>query len=62
MASRRPLCGKAEEELHHLLIHYPSVWGLWEGLISISGLSWVCPFLAKDLISGLVLLPHKQTS
>ena len=42
LASRCPLCGKAEEELNHLLIHCLSIWGLWEGLISIVGLEWVC--------------------
>ena len=35
MASRCPLCGKAEEVLDHLLIHCPSIWGLWFGLISL---------------------------
>ena len=52
MASRCPLCGKADEDLHYLLIHCPSDWGMWESLISIPGLNWVCPLLAKDLILG----------
>ena len=38
LASRCPLCGKAEEELNHILIYCPTVWGLWEGLISIPGI------------------------
>ena len=35
LASRCPLCGKAEENLNQLLIHCPSVWSLWEGLIYV---------------------------
>ena len=49
LASRCPLCGKAEENLNHLLIHCPSVWSLWEGLIYVPGLRWVWPFTVKDL-------------
>ena len=52
LANRCPLCGKAEEELNHILIHCPSIWGLWEELISIPGIDWVCPLLAKDLLLG----------
>ena len=52
LASRCPLCGKDEEELNHILIHCPSIWGLWEGLISIPNIDWVCPLLAKDLVLG----------
>ena len=52
MASRCHLCGKVEEDLDHLLVHHPSVWGLWAALISISSLQWVCPYLVKDLLSG----------
>ena len=60
MASRCPLSGKPKEELHHLLIYYPSVWPLCEDLFSISGLNRVCPFLAKDLISGWFCFPIKK--
>lgn len=37
MASRCPLCSsaEAEDELNHLLIHFPAVWGLWRSLISL---------------------------
>ena len=27
-----------------------SVWSLWEGLIYVLGLFWVCPFEVKDLL------------
>ena len=60
MANRRPLCGKADEELNHLLIHRPSVWGLWESLISILGLSWVCPYSLKELFLGWSLFPSRK--
>ena len=49
LASRCPLCGKAEENLNHLLIHCPSLWSLWEGLIYVSGLCWLFPFAVKYL-------------
>ena len=52
LASICSLCGKVEEELNHILIHCPSVWGLCEELISIPGIDWVYPMLAKDLLLG----------
>ena len=48
LASRCLLCRKTEENRSHLLIHCPSVWGLWQGLIHIPGLAWVCPLAVKD--------------
>ena len=51
MASGCPLCGKAEEVLNHLLIHCPSIRGLWFDLISIPRLDWVCRYPTKDLLS-----------
>lgn len=60
MTSRCPLCGLAKEDLNHLLIHCPSIWGLWEGLISTPCLDWVCPFLAKDLLLGWIGFPIRQ--
>ena len=41
----------------HLLIHCPSMWGLWSGPISIPGLHWVSSRLAKDLLSGWKYFP-----
>ena len=60
MANRSPLCGKAKEELNHILIHCPSVWGLWEGLISTPSIDWLCPLLAKDLILGWSCFPIRK--
>ena len=60
MASRCPLCGEADEELNHLLIHCPSVWRLWEGLISIPGYSWVCPYSVQDLFLGWSVFPIRK--
>ena len=56
LANRCLLCGKVEEEL----IHSPSVWGLWEGLISITSIDWVCPLLAKDLLLGWSCFPIRK--
>ena len=60
MASRYPLCAKAEEGLDHVLVHCPSVWGLWATLISIPSLWWVCPYLVKDLLSGWSGFPIRE--
>ena len=57
LASKCPLCGKAEEELNHLLFHCPLIRGLWEGLFSIPDIAWVCPFLIKDLITRWNFFP-----
>ena len=34
LASKCPFCGREEEELEHLLIHCPSIWGQWTDLLS----------------------------
>ena len=60
MASRCPWCGKADEELNHLLIHCPSVWRLCEDLISILGLFEVCPYSLQDLILGWSIFPIRK--
>ena len=52
MASRCPLCGRAKENLDHLLLHCHSIWSLWGGIISIPSLSWACPCSAKELLEG----------
>lgn len=49
-ASRYLLCGEAEEEINHLLTHCPSMWSIWESIISIPGSAWVWPYLVKDLV------------
>ena len=56
MASKCPWCGKADEELNHC----PSVWSLWEDLISITGLPWACPFLLKHLFLSWSMLPSRK--
>ena len=60
IASRCPLCGEADEELNHLLIHCPSVWRLWEGFISIPSYSWVCPYSVQDLFLGWSIFPIRK--
>ena len=37
LASRCALCGKDEESLEHLLIHYPKVWCMWTAIFSLFG-------------------------
>ena len=57
LANRCPLCGKAEETLEHLLIHYPKVWCMWTALFSLLGGGWVCPLLVKNRMLGWLRLP-----
>ena len=52
LASKCPLCGKAKEELNHLLFHCPLIRGLWESLVSILGIAWVYPDSIKELFMG----------
>ena len=60
IANRWPLCCKDDGELNHLLIHYHPVRGLWEGLISITGQPWGCPFLLKDLFLSWPLFLYQE--
>ena len=60
MASKCPLCGEAEEDLNHLLIHCLSVWGLWKGIISCPGLDWVYPLSPKDLMLEWTNFPIRK--
>ena len=46
LASRCPLCKEDEENIDHLLLHCPLVWGFWAALISLQGMEWVCPLLS----------------
>ena len=62
MASKCPLCGNAKEDLDHLLLHCPEVWGLWAALLSLPGLQWVCPYLVKDLLQGWTDFPIRKSA
>lgn len=59
MTNRCPLCGKAEEEINHLLVHCPLVWSLWKGLISLPEADWVCPLQVKDEFM-MVMVPSQK--
>ena len=50
LASKCPFYGKKEEELEHILIHCPPVWGQWTDLLSSFGASLV-PFFFWSKIS-----------
>ena len=60
MPSKCPLCKNAEEDLDHLLIHCPAVWGMWAALLSMTGFQWVCPYLVKEVLSGWFCFPIRQ--
>ena len=60
LASRCPLCKGDEENIGHLLLHWPSVWGLWAALFSLPGMDWVCPFLVKDLMARWTTFPIRK--
>ena len=50
LASRCPFCRKNEEELEHLLVHCPKIWGLWASLTSVTRAAWACPQTVRDLL------------
>ena len=50
LASRCPFCRKNEEELEHLLVHCPKIWGFWATLTSVTRAAWACPHSVKDLL------------
>ena len=50
LASRCSFCRKNEEELEHLLVHCPKIWGLWAALTSVTRAAWACPQSVKDLL------------
>ena len=50
MANRCFMCGEGEEIVDHLLIHCPSVRGLWELLLAIVGFSWVFLLSVKETL------------
>ena len=60
LASRCPLYKEDEENIDHLLLHFPLVWGFWAALISLQGMEWVCSFLVKDLMVGWTTFPIRK--
>ena len=52
LTSKCPFCEREEEELEHVLIHCPSIWGQWIDLLSTFGVSWAYPHLIKDLFQS----------
>ena len=60
LTSRCPLCHKDEESLEHLLIHCPTVWGIWVAIISLLGMDWVSPLPAKDLMMEWKAFPVRK--
>ena len=47
------MCSNAEEDLDHLLLHCPSVRGLWVALTSIPCLQWVLPLFGEGPATNL---------
>ena len=60
LASRCPLCGSTEEDLHHLLVHCSKAWELWSGLLSCADIAWACFYLGRDLLMGWKATPIKK--
>lgn len=49
--NRCSLCGLDEENIEHLLVHCPMVWGLWTSLSAAVAIC-VPPYLIRDLLIG----------
>ena len=54
--------GGEEEELEHILIHCPSIWGHWTDLLFAFGESWACLFLVKDLLQSWLHFPVRKNA
>ena len=61
LANRCPLCGKDEESLDHLLLHYPKVHNLWAFIFTIFGVYWVLPRSIKDTLTGWKGPPSRKS-
>ena len=59
-ASICPFCRKNENSLDHILIHYSAIWELWATILSVTRISWACPYMVKDLFCAWSQLPVKK--
>ena len=48
--SRCVLCRQEEETVHHLLVHCQWASSFWQLGLSLTGVSWVQPWKAKDVL------------
>ena len=62
LASICPFCRKNEDSLDHILIHCSAIWELWTTILSVTGVSWACPYKVKDLFCAWSQLPVKKTN
>ena len=60
LACKCPFCGREEEELGHILIHCPSIWGQWTDFLYAFGVSWPCPFLVNDILQSWMHFPVRK--
>ena len=52
---------KDEENIEHLLLHCPMVWGIWSFLLTYVGVAWVPPWLIKDWFFGWNNFPLRKS-
>ena len=51
LARKRPFCGKSEETLEHIMIHYPLIWDLWAIIFATFKTIEVRSFLVRHFLS-----------
>ena len=61
LANRCPLCRKDEENIEHLSLHCPMVWGIWSFMLTSVGVAWVPPWLIKDWFFSWNNLPVRKS-
>ena len=49
LASICPFCRKNDDSLDHILIHCLAICELWTTILSVTRISWACPYMVKDL-------------
>lgn len=62
LADKCLFCGREEEELEYLLIHYPTIWSQWTDLLSVVEVPWVCPLLVRNHLNSWCFFPSKKKS
>ena len=61
LANKCPLYRKDEENIEHLLLHCPMVWGILSFLLTSVGVAWVPPWLIKDWFFGWNNFPLRKS-
>ena len=60
LANRCPLCRKDEENIEHLLLHCPMVWGIWSLFVDVCGSCLGVPMANQGLVFWMEQFPCQK--